>query len=98
MAKTSVLGSDLFDAELFQMYSVQKYPAGNPGSYVFWWETSTNNRVKPHFSWSDSNFYFDHGNASSGGRITGPEPAGFDDAWNIMSAVKRADNTASVYK
>ncbi len=86
LSRASVLGSSLAGANNFTSFMVTYQDVAQASSIYYWGSTSTN-RINTHAVWGSSIFYFDFGNISSGGRISFT-PNNHLKKWNITANLK----------
>jgi hypothetical protein len=61
------------------------------------WDAPDNaNRFRLFAAFSDDKLYFDHGNSSSGGRISVAQPAGWNDVFHLVELFRDGTTTAEI--
>jgi hypothetical protein len=81
-----ISGYEIAKAEEVTIFFVQKYTSGATATIN--WQPSGSNRINTHIAWNDNTLYWDFVN----NRVSGAEPAGFDDVWNIIAVGRRSSN------
>lgn len=92
----TAFGRGLFGENEATLFVVQKQNATSRSNTTLTWDApNAANKVTLHFSFDDQ-LFFDFGNASEGGRVSGPQPPLWDDAFHLLE-IHREGASARVF-
>lgn len=94
LSDDTILGSTLFGANTATIYLVYK-PYGDDADgnlRPFDWASGAGNEVGLWGAFADNALYFDFGNAGAGGRVSGAQPSGWDDAYHVVEVWRSGAN------